>query len=220
MLATLGFTITGLCFGVFAYTFKSLVISKTDLKLNQFSYAYYSLGLALLSWGIAAGIGGDDVLKNSVIVGNGFLLLGSLFMLDIWLGKKNRILLGLAALVAAGLLYVRASQFAPVPYMQDGILIFNTQTAVAAAIAVMFVVIWLPVNLRVAKAVTQAIKQNDITSVYSSIYIAATVAALVFLAAKRTVTVVLSFVAIGVCFLMLIRSNMLVAKIAEKSHGK
>jgi len=220
MLATLGFTITGVCFGIFAYTFSHLVISKTDLKLNQFSYAYYSLGLALLTWGIAATIGGDDLLRRSVLVGNGFLFVGTLFMLDIWLGKKNRNWLYLAALVAVALLYVRATYYSPTPYMRGGILIFNTQTVVAAILAGIFAFIWLPVNLKVAKLVTSAIGQEVIAQMYSAIYVTATAAVLVFLAARRTVTVVLSFIAIGICFLMLIRSNILVSKITEGRRGK
>lgn len=220
MLATLGFTITGICFGIFAYTFNSLVIRKTDLKLSQFSYAYYSLGLALLNWGIASAIGGDDLLSRSVIVGNGFLLLGTLFMLDVWLGKKNRVWLWISAVIAVVLLYIRASHYSPTPYMRGGILIFNTQTMVALTLAAIFAVIWLPVNLRVAKLVTHKIGQDSITSMYSAVYVAATIAALIFLAARRTFTVVLSFIAIGVCFLMLIRSNMLIAKVMEARHGK
>ncbi len=219
MLATLGFTITGLCFIIFAYTFNSLVIRKTNLKLSQFSYAYYSLALAFITWGVAAAIGGNDLLRRSIIVGNGFLLLSTLFMLDVWLGKKNRLWLWLAALVAIGLLYVRAVHYSPTPYMRGGILIFNTQTIVAIVLGLIFALIWLPVNLRVAKLITHKIGQENITSTYSAIYVAVTIAALIFLAARRTITVVLSFVAIGVCFVMLIWSNMLIAKITEKTRG-
>lgn len=220
MLATLGFTITGICFGIFAYTFSSLVINKTDLKLSQFSYAYYSLALALLTWGVAAAIGGDDLLRRSVIVGNAFLLLGTLFMLSVWLGKNNRVWLWLAAIISVALLYIRANHYSPTPYMRDSILIFNTQTIVAIVLAAIFALIWLPVNLRVAKLITHKVGQDSITSMYSAVYVAATIAALIFLAARRTITVVLSFVAIGICFAMLIRSNMLIAKLTESRHGK
>ncbi len=220
MLAALGFTITGLFFGIFAYTFNNLVIDKTNLKLSQFSYAYYSLALALLTWGLAAAIGNSELLKWSVIVGDGFLLLGTLCMVGMWLGKKNRVWLWLAAFLSIALLFARAIQYPPTPYMRSGILIFNTQTIVAATIAAIFVVIWLPVNLRVAKQITHKVGQDDITIIYSGIYVAATVAALIFLAARRTLTVVLSFVAIGICFAMLIKSNMLIAKLTESHHGK
>ncbi len=219
MLATLGFITTGICFGIFAYTFNSLVVRKAKLKLSQFSYAYYSLGLGLLTWGIAAAIGGSDTLRLSVIIGNGFLLLGTLFMLDVWIPKKHRVWLWVASLVAIALLYVRAVYYSPTPYMRDGILIFNTQTIVAIAIGLIFALIWLPVNLRVAKMITHKIKQDNINTIYSGIYAAVTVAALIFLAARRTIVVILSFSAIIICFVMLIWSNILVAKITEKTNG-
>jgi hypothetical protein len=214
MLATLGFTLTGICFGIFAYTFKTLVANKLNLKLSQFSYAYYCLGLALLTWGITSAIGGDDLLRRAVIVGNGFLLLGTLFMLDIWLGNNRRKWLWIAALISIALLYIRAS------HMRDGILIFNTQTIVAVVLAGFFALVWLPVNLKVAKQITHKVGQDSITSMYAAVYITATIAALIFLAARRTITVILSFAAIGICFAMLIRSNVLIAKLTESHHGK
>ncbi len=220
MLATLGFTVTGLCFGIFAYTFNRLVAHKINLKLSQFSYAYYALALAILTWAVAAAIGGDELLKRSVIVGDGFLLIGTLCMLDVWLGKQRRAWLGLAGLAAASLLYVRAVYYSPTPYLRGGILIFNTQTVVAIALGLLFALIWLPVNLRVAKLVTTKLRHKDINNVYSAIYITATAAVLIFLAARRTVTVILSFAAIGVCFVMLIGSNILLSKIAGAKHGE
>jgi hypothetical protein len=220
MLAAFGFTITGVCFGVFAYTFSRLVIDKTHLKLSHFSYAYYSLAFALLTWGFAAAFGGDDLLNKSVLVGDGFLLLGTLFMLDVWLDKKNRAWLWLAVLIAGVLLYLRATHYSPTPFMRDGILIFNTQTAAALVLAGIFAIIWLPVNLKVAKLITHKAGLDNISSMYSAVYIAATIAALIFLAARRTITVLLSFAAIGICFVMLIRSNMLIAKLSEKHRGK
>lgn len=221
MLAVLGFILTGICFGVFAYTFENSVVRKTKLKLTSFSYAYYSLALAMITWGIAAAIGGAEVLAASVTIGNAFLLLGTIYMLDIWLGPKNRAWLWLAVIIAAGLLYARTAQYPPTPFMRDGVLIFDTHIVAAAGLAAIFALIWLPVNLKVAKQVTHKIGQDSIASIYSSIYIAATVSALIFIAARRTITVILSFAAIGVCFAMLVQSNMLIAKMSkEKHHGK
>lgn len=220
MLAVWGFILTGICFAIFAYTFNSLVVNKTNLKLNSFSYAYYCLALALLTWGVASAIGGEELLRNSVIIGNGFLLLGTLFMVDLLLSSKNRYWLWFAELAVIGLLIIRAAYFSPAPYMKDGILIFNTQTIVAIVLAGIFALVWLPVNLRVAKLITHKVGQDSITSMYSAIYVAATIASLIFLAARRTITVVLSFTAIGICFAMLIRSNMLIAKLTESHRGK
>jgi len=220
MLATLGFIITGLCFGIFAYTFNSLVVHKLKLKVSTFSLAYYALALALVTWGICAAIGGNELLKRSVIVGDAFLLIGTLCMLNVWLDKRRKTWLWLAALVSILLLYARVAYFSPTPALRGGILIFNTQTTVAVVVGLLFTIIWLPINLRVAKQVTQKIGQKDMNTIYSSMYVTATAAVLIFLAARRIVTVVLSFVAIGICFVMLIGSNILLAKIADGHHGK
>ena len=216
MLATLGFLATGLCFALFAFTFNSKVIAKTKLPLRQFSYAYYCLALALITWGIAAWIGGNDLLANSVIIGNAFLILGTLFMISVLLKPKEQGWLLTAGLIGAFLLYLRAENYPPAPYMQDGILIFNTETAVALVLASIFLFIWLPVNLRVAKQVAHSIKQDGIASLYSYIYIAATLSALIFIASRRVLTIVLSFIALGICFLLLLASNFLVSSVKEK----
>jgi hypothetical protein len=79
MLATFGFIATGICFAVFAYTFDTLVLEKTKLKLNNFSRAYYALAVALLTWGLAASTNEATVLKQSVIIGDALLLTGTLF---------------------------------------------------------------------------------------------------------------------------------------------
>ena len=220
MLATLGFAATGLCFGIFAYTFDRYVIQKTNLRLKQFSYAYYLLALALVMWGIAAAIGGDDLLRRSVIVGNVFLLIGTLFMLDIWLGTKNRAWLWLAAVISALLVLVRINHYSPVPYMKGGVLIFNTQRPVMGLLAAIFLFVWLPINIKVAHRVTSAIKQPGMQPIYSGIYVAATFFALIFLTTRRVLTTVLSFVALSICSVLLIASNVLVSKLKEKNGPK
>lgn len=219
MLAEIGFIITGLCFAGFAYTFGSKVIDKTNLDLHQFVYAYYCLALALLTWGFAAAIGDTDTLRRSVIIGDAFLLAGTLFMLDLLLGKKKRYLVWLAALLSVVMVWSRIDQLPPSPYMKDGILIFNSQTAVQITLGLIFLLIWLPVNMRVAKQVTHKIKQDSLATMYSYIYIGATISALIFIAARRTATVVVSFIALGICFFMLFASNFLVESV-EEHHGK
>lgn len=219
MLATFGFVTTGLLFGVFAYTFNSLVIKSAGLKLKQFAYAYYSLGLALLVWGIASAINDQKLLEQSVIIGNCLILLGTLFMIDVWVKAKNRSLVwGLGAIVAAALVYFRVQEYSPEPVIQDGVLLFNTQRPVAAVLGLIFLLIWLPVNIKVARLVAQAIKQESLASIYVMIYSVATASALVFMSARRVATVILSFAAIAVSFAMLVGSNVVVKKLKDQ-HG-
>lgn len=220
MWAAIGFTVTGIFFGFFAYTFNSLVIQKTKLKLKQFSYAYYFLALAFVIWGLAAANGSEGVLQKSVIAGNVLILLGTLFMLDIWLGVKRRAWLWLAAIVSVLLIYIRVKQYSPVPYLKDGVLVFNSQRPVIGILATVFLFIWLPLNMKVADKVTNAVKQPNIRQIYSGIYILATFSALIFLTTKRVITVVLSFIALSICFALLIASNMLVKKLKEDNGSK
>lgn len=218
MLAEIGFLVTGVCFAMFAYTFKTFVINKTKLALGQFAWAYFFLALALLTWGIAVAIGGGLLLRNSVFVGDFFLLCGTLLMLDLLLGVNRRFWLMLAAAAGLLLLNYRSRHYPPHPYMDGSVMIFNTQTPVAISLGLMFLLVWLPANLKVAKQVTGRIKEDGLSNIYSYIYIAATISALVFIASRRVFTVVLSFIALGICFLMLLASNILV-DVTEGDHA-
>jgi membrane-associated HD superfamily phosphohydrolase len=220
MLATFGFIVTGLCFAVFAYTFDTLVIDKFKLRLRSFSRAYYCLAVALFTWGVAASTNETEVLKQSVIIGDAFILLGTLSMFNLLLGKKNRQLLWLAALAAVALLYVRITQYPPDPYMHNGILVFNPQTQVALAIGLLFFLVWLPVSLKVARIVTHIIKQDGIYRTYAAIYVVSAISALLFLVSRRLITIIISFAVVGICFVMLIQSNLLIAKLQGKHHGR
>ena len=218
MLAAWGFLLTGLCFSIFASTFKTMVIDKTKLRLNGFTYAYFCLALALVVWAVAAANGDGNLLKNSVLIGDGLLLAGSVFLVHTLVGPKKTRWVWLSVFIAVGLLIIRGKYYPPVPYMDGGVLVFNSQTPVAVGLATLFLAIWLPANAKVAKSVAHKVKHDDIGTYYIAIYTAATISALVFLASRRVLAVVLSFVAIGICFIMLIASNLLIDKL-ESRHG-
>jgi hypothetical protein len=220
MLGAWGFLLAALCFGIFALTFQTMVVDKTKLKLSSFSYAYYFMAVALAVWSVAAANGDSHFLKTAVLIGDGLLLAGSVFMLYVLIGDKNRTFVWLSVVLAAVLLFVRAKYYSPAPFMSGGILEFNSQTPVALALGAIFAAVWLPANISTAKQVAHAIRHDEISSYYIYIYTAATISALLFLAAKRVLAVVLSFAAIGVCFLMLIASNMLVSKLGVKNGTK
>jgi hypothetical protein len=118
------------------------------------------------------------------------------------------------------LLYVRITQYPPDPYMHNGILVFNPQTQVALAIGLLFFLVWLPVSLKVARIVTHIIKQDGIYRTYAAIYVVSAISALLFLVSRRLITIIISFAVVGICFVMLIQSNLLIAKLQGKHHGR
>jgi hypothetical protein len=221
MLAIIGFGLTGLMFGIFAYTFRSIVVTHTKLTLNAFSYAYAMLSFAFLLWSVAAALNNQQFLNLSVYIGDALILLGSIFMM--YLGvmhKKNKYTLYGVVCLSILLFVLRAIFFAPHPQMINGILLFNTQLPVAVVLAGIFSLVWFPNNLRVSMQVTTIMKQKGIGSMYGALHGATTFSAIVFLSARRTLIVVLSFTILSLCILLLIASNILVSYVMEKNRGK
>lgn len=217
MLAAAGFSVVGIFFGIFAYTFDSMVARRSHAKLGQFAYAYYSLALAFFVWGAASAVASHDVLQWSVIAGDGLLLLATFFLLDIVIGANyRRLWIAPAVLVSVALIYLRIKFYFPAPYMTEGVLVFNTQPLVATVLSLVFVLTWLPVNAWVARVVTHKSGLDSLMFSYLVIYSAATVGVVFFLFAHRPIIVVLSFLAIAVCFVMLIASNLLVRSIGRR----
>lgn len=218
-LATIGFIIAGLFFGIYAYTFYSLAGKKVEGSLKSFAYAYFSLALAFLSWGIAAFIGDQNFLNLSVISGNVLLLLSTIFLLDIHFSQsKNYRVVGLIGASSLALLFLwwRVIYFPPQPVLSNGILIFNTELPVAIVLGLIILLIWLPTNIKVGRLISQRVKANGISFIYSSIYAMATIAALLFISARTIPVIILSFTAIAICFAMLIASNVVIDKLARE----
>ena len=218
MLAEVGFLVAAACFGIFAYTFDIYVIRPTKIHRHDFSYAYYCLALALLTWGIAVAAGGADVLKTAVLIGDLFIFLGTVFMLHV-LSSGSKKLLWLAGAIFLLLLYIRANHYVPAPYIKNGILVFNSQRPVTIALGLIFAFIWLPANLKVAKAVSYKLKGTNLSNLFTAIYFFSALAAIVFVASKNTKTLAVAFTILCLCFIMLIASNVLVMSLVGGKHG-
>lgn len=214
MLATIGFVTAGIFFWVFALTFLNLVVAKTELNLKPFPYAYYCLGLALIVWGVASFLGTSEALAQSVIIGDGIVLVGTLLMVRSF--TNSRALLFLGFILSVVFLLVRVKYYYPEPYIKSGLLIFNTQTPVAVSLGAIFSLIWLPVNLKVSRRVTNAVKQPALRPIFFLIYSMANISAIIFIAARRPIIATLSFAALTTCFLLLIYSNILVSKLGDR----
>lgn len=222
MLAAFGFIITGIFFALFAATFERMVIGRTKLPLFQFSNAYYCLALALLTWGAASASGDPMLLRFSVIVGDVLLLAGTIFMASIIVPSKyySDFWFGSVA-IAAFLIAMRAVVLPPDPFMQHGLLIFNSPKSVMLTICLGLSLIWLPVNLYVAKTITHTVKQDSLNMLFTIVYTAATISALLFITARTPFLIISSFVALSVSFIMLLSSNLLIQSLLkDKKYGK
>lgn len=216
-LASVGFFSAGLFFAIFAYTFYSLTKNKIPSVLKHFSYAYFTLAVAFIIWGIASLVGEQSLLQHAVSVGNVLLLFSTGFLLNIYFSdKKNKnyylLCWGIVSILFLGW---RALYFPPQPFLSNGIFIFNTQTPVAIILGVLLLLVWLPTNIKVSLLVVKKVKLKHVSSVYQFIYIMATIAALLFIAAKTIPIIILSFSALVLCFIMLIASNILLERLVK-----
>lgn len=211
MLAAFALITTGLFFGLFAATFEKIVIKKTRLPFLAFSSAYYCLALALLVWGVAAASGNQQFLNFSIIAGDALILAGTIFLASIVVPVKwhNEFYFASAA-ATAFLIAARAVVVTPQPYLDNGLLIFNSQPVVMAAIGLALAFVWLPVSAIVAKAVTSAVKQPELGLMFTTIYTAATISSLIFISAREPLVIIASFIAISVSFVLLLSSNILI----------
>jgi hypothetical protein len=213
-LAFVGFFIAGVVFMVYASSFYSLAGKKLPVFLRSYALAYFCLGLAFLIWAFAAINTG--FLNSSVMVGDVLLLLGSIFLLAVLFNQNKNLKIFsvvMGIILAAVFIWLRMTYYLPMPLMSNGILVFNTQKVITVILSLIFILIWLPTNILVGKKVGANIPIEGISFVYSFIYGVSTIAAIFFISFKTVPMVVISFVTLGICFIMLLYSNYVLSKL-------
>jgi hypothetical protein len=225
MLAAFGFITTGLIVATFADTFAMYVAKPYNLNLWRFSAAYYCIAMALLVWGIVSVSHSHDLLQFAVLLGDALLLAATVLFISLAApAKYNGEITLVTAFIALALLCQRAIFFPSHAAIQNGVLLFHSQRPVEIGVAVILTLIWLPINVRVGRVVGETIKQPGITNIYTTIYGGAVFAAIIFVSAHRTKTVVLSFFGVALMFGLLVISNysikMLPATKKALKHGR
>ena len=213
-LAFFGFAIAGLVFAFYALVFFRLAGRQLPVFLRAYAFAYVGLALAFLVWSVAALT--PEYLPGAVLAGNALLLAASCSLLIVlFAGKPALQRISFFGGLALSLLFLwfRVQYYAPVPFMADGILIFNTQKPIAMILAAVFILIWLPANLVAARHVTARMATPGMSSVYSFVYAVTTVAAILFITFKTPRMVVASFATLLICFVLLLYSNFIIKKL-------
>ena len=219
MLAIIGFIFSGLCFAIFASTLQRVVAKKTGLSLNSFAFAFYAIGIAFLIWAIAAGTMRNDILSESVILGEGLIASATIVLLSLLVQKNANLIISLAGIGAAALLILRYLCFFPTPVLTGGIVVFNVPAKVLLVLGAAIVAVWLPASIKVGKQITGAVGQSSMGQLYGFMYSTAALAAIFFISARRPFTVILSFATLTIMFALLIASNLIIPHV-KGPHGK
>ena len=212
-LAFFGFSAVGLLFTCYAFSFYR-VTSKGFSNLHSGSYAcgYFSVALAFLTWSIAVLY--KPFPQTSILAGDAFLLLSTLCFLNVLINcdlKARSILLAVASVVAILLFWLRSTYYPPQAYVENGVLVFNTPLAVAILLDAVFLFVWLPTNLYVARIISKAVPIEGMPLAYSFIYAILTVSAILFIAFKTVPLIIISFIIIGISFILLFASNYIIS---------
>ncbi len=219
--ATIGFLVVGILFLVFAITFQ-FSIGRNIPALENFAYAYGAVSMALLLWGITLLTLNMHIMSESIVIGDIFLLSGTVFLLDILVQQRKKgdrwgIIIG--ELLTVGFLILRVFFYYPHPQLQSGILFFNTQAPISIFLGCLIVLVWLPSAFYASTLIAHHLRHEEFSYVYRSLYIMAAFSLLLFLIAKTLLLIVLSFLCIGICFVLLIFSNIIGGKVGKQRDG-
>ena len=220
MLAVGGFAIAGLLFLAYALTFKDAFKSAKLHVMSDYAYAYMTMAFGFFGWALAAATNQVTVLKVSLIFGNAMFLLATFFLLQVFLPQKNRATYNVLISIALLGLFAYRALFSPIsPYLQDGILYFNSSQLVSLFLILVVALVWLPSNARLAILIATATNTQKKVGLYRILYIIATVSTVIFLSAQRAITVVASFGMLIVVFAVLIYLNVLIKNNQDKNHA-
>ena len=219
MLGSIAFSITGIIVLLFASTIKRLLTKKRSTFIVM---AYTLLALVFISYGTGAGYNDGSNLAFYTLIGN--LLLASATVLMVTYRTKLSLLVSMTAGLFIGLfaLLIRRTYFYPEPTITgDGVVIFNTQLTVAVFIAALFLLFWLPMNLAIAKEISEKIKMSEAKLIYSGLFTMMVCSAILFMSAKTSTGVILTFTIIAASFLTVSALNVVAYGIYKRSsHGK
>lgn len=216
MLATIGFLTIAVLLILFAYTFNDLVVKDGEKELRPFALAYLLVALAFLMWGIVSMDSGTTLLSRTVGIGDALLLAASLCVASAYITRRKGMILGIAAVAAAALLYVRINRYYPHPSLDNGVLFFNTQRPVAVILSAIIVIAWLPACMKVARIITAKAGLQRYYQLYVSTYALAIISAALFIEATRRSVIIASFTLFGVSVLLMLISNLLALNTVRK----
>ena len=202
-LATIGFIVGAILFAFYAFSLRSYAASG-GIRYS-YIWAYYLMAITFLMWGVAAANGTQGSLFMAVLAGNACILAGSVLLLDTVV--RDRTMVSIAAGVAVILFVGRLSLLPPAPYMEGGVLVFNTDPVVSAVYALLFAAIWLPASISVGTAVGAQGKVPEFTRLVKWLSGLSLLTAIFLPIARTPDMLVLAFVILAVCYTILIVVN-------------
>jgi len=215
MLGFIGFTIAALIIGFFAISFYRSFTALNEHQRGAFSAAFLLLSAAFFIWGFAPLINDADTTKLLVLAGDGLLLVGSGLLVLAQFKKLYLIPVIVLAIAGAVLLGLRAYIFEPAATVSDGLLHFNLEGEARVTLLAILTFVWVPLGARITQLAVQAKGVPQFSGIVTLIFVASLVCAALFLGARQNVTVIASFAALALSFLLMAFIPLLIGKYAR-----
>ncbi|GEM_PF-5987132 len=215
-LATISFAVGALLFAGYAASLHWY--TRNAGVPRSYPCTYYALALAFFCWSAASAVGNSTVLAYSVLIGNALILFGTVCLINgLVAAQHKRVLTILASVLGLTLLILRIISFPPHPYLENGILIFNTDSSVSALYTLLFLFVWLPANMSVGKIM--GAYSGDHQFWIKWLFAVSTLAALLLPAVHSFYLVVGTFIVVILCYSVLIAMSILLRKGSVKKQN-
>ena len=222
MLGTFGFSAAAIAFFAYGFTSRKFALNDKVFLISEYTSAYYSAALACVFWAIGTRASGSELMKF-VVLGDGFVLLASIFLFRVLLANKHRLYYTvLAIVIAIGALIYRSS-VTTLPIMKDGVLVFYTPRLFGAFLIVVLLAVWLRANMAFYdKLVNKAAKLSVFRTNFYATNLVGIIGVCGFLFAHKSITIAVSFSMLIVALLGLSALNYVILNPAKKevNHAK
>lgn len=205
MWGEIGFISAAVIFALVAFLSLNLKVSDKRFSVLSYGLAHIFASFSFLLWGLVLYGVGSLSLRNAVIIGDTMLIIGSVLMATSTFQKgiRNKILLGTSVL---GLLFliIRYIAIKPEPYIENYILIFNSQLIISIALVLIFALAWFRTNIVLGTIIIKNNKElRDTWTAWYFVNLLSFIGFCGFIIGKKPQTVALSFVALVTSYMIL-----------------
>ena len=218
MLGMIGFLTLACVVSAYAYTCH---VNYTLVPLRErrlFTAAYGLLGLTAVVWATTFLVV-EGAVPALVFTSDIMLVVATACILGVVLDIAKPTVYMPLILVGSGLLTARAFAFPPTAYVADGLLFFNLSQLQALVIGLIFLIAWLPATIKVAYLALRSPRLLPFRNLVSFLFTSVVLMTGFFLAARRPIMIVVTFVSIILLFAILTGVNIALDRI-DKAHGK
>lgn len=205
MWGEIGFLSAAAIFAFVAFLSLNLKIDDNRFSVILYGVAHIVASLAFLLWGLVLYGSVSLTLKNAVLIGDMLLIGSSILMATSSFQKKSRakVLIG-SSVLGVLFLITRYAIIKPEPYIDNHILVFNSQVLVSIALVLIFALAWFRTNIVLGTTIIKNSRElQDLWTAWYFVNLLAFIGFCGFIVGKKPQTVALSFVALVTSYLVL-----------------